>query len=78
MGTPGVSLAVGAEQPAGSFASTGRDAAEELFNACYPRLTGGPGGLPTLTRTPTASLRRRLPGCWAAGPGLTALTATCM
>jgi DNA-directed RNA polymerase specialized sigma24 family protein len=40
MGTPGVSLAVGAEQPVGRFASTGRDVAEELFNACYPRLTG--------------------------------------
>jgi len=39
-GTPGASLAAGAEQPAGRFASTGRDAAEELFNACYPRLTG--------------------------------------
>ena len=38
--TPGVSLAAAAEQPAGAAASTGRDAAEELFNACYPRLAG--------------------------------------
>jgi RNA polymerase sigma-70 factor, ECF subfamily len=38
--TPGASLAAAAEQPAGAVASTGRDAAEELFNACYPRLTG--------------------------------------
>ena len=29
-----------AEQPAGAVASTGRDEAEELFNACYPRLAG--------------------------------------
>ena len=39
-GTPGASLAAAAERPAGAVASTGRDAAEELFNACYPRLTG--------------------------------------
>jgi RNA polymerase sigma-70 factor, ECF subfamily len=39
-GTPGASLAAGAEQPAGRLASTGREAAEELFTACYPRLAG--------------------------------------
>ena len=39
-GTPGASLAAAAEQPAGAVASTGRDEAEELFNACYPRLAG--------------------------------------
>jgi RNA polymerase sigma-70 factor (ECF subfamily) len=39
-GTPGASLATGAEQPAGRPASTGRDAAGELFTACYPRLAG--------------------------------------
>jgi len=33
-------LAMGTGQPAGRSASTGRDAAEELFNACYPRLAG--------------------------------------
>jgi RNA polymerase sigma-70 factor, ECF subfamily len=39
-GMPGASLAAGAEQPAGRLASTGREAAEELFTACYPRLVG--------------------------------------
>ena len=39
-GTPGASLAAGAEQPAGRLASNGREAAEELFSACYPRLAG--------------------------------------
>jgi len=39
-GTPGAGLAAAADQPAGSFASIGRDAAEELFTATYPRLTG--------------------------------------
>jgi RNA polymerase sigma-70 factor, ECF subfamily len=39
-GAPGASLGAGAEPPARGPASTGRDAAEELFNACYPRLTG--------------------------------------
>jgi RNA polymerase sigma-70 factor (ECF subfamily) len=39
-GTPGASLAAGAEQPEGRFASTGREAAGELFSACYPRLAG--------------------------------------
>jgi len=38
--TPGASLAAAAEQPAGAVARTGRDEAEELFNACYPRLAG--------------------------------------
>ncbi len=33
-------LAVAGEPPVGRFWSTGRAAAEELFNACYPRLTG--------------------------------------
>jgi RNA polymerase sigma-70 factor, ECF subfamily len=39
-GMPGASLAAGAEQPDGRFASTGREAAGELFTACYPRLAG--------------------------------------
>ena len=39
-GTPRADLAAGAEQPAGRLPSTGRDAAGELFHACYPRLTG--------------------------------------
>jgi RNA polymerase sigma-70 factor, ECF subfamily len=39
-GTPGASLAATAEPPAGRLASTGRDAAAELFTACYPRLAG--------------------------------------
>ena len=39
-GTPGATLAAAAEQPAGAAASTNCGAAEELFNACYPRLTG--------------------------------------
>jgi RNA polymerase sigma-70 factor (ECF subfamily) len=39
-GTPGASLAAAAEQRAGAVASTGRDAAEQLFNACQPRLAG--------------------------------------
>jgi len=39
-GTPGASPPAAAAQPAGRLASTGRDTAEELFNACYPRLTG--------------------------------------
>ena len=39
-GTPGTSVAAGAEQRDGRFASTGRGAAEELFTACYPRLAG--------------------------------------
>jgi RNA polymerase sigma-70 factor (ECF subfamily) len=39
-GADEASLVDAAEQPTGGVASTGRDAAEELFNACYPRLTG--------------------------------------
>ena len=39
-GTPGASLAADADQPAGRLASAGRDAAGELFTACYPRLAG--------------------------------------
>lgn len=39
-GTPGASLPAGADQPEARLASTGRAAAEELFTACYPRLTG--------------------------------------
>ena len=39
-GTPGASLAAGADQPAGRLTATGRDAAEQLFTACYPRLAG--------------------------------------
>jgi RNA polymerase sigma-70 factor (ECF subfamily) len=39
-GTPGAGLAVAAEQPAGRLAGTGREAAGELFTACYPRLAG--------------------------------------
>ena len=39
-GTPGASLAAGADQPEGRPASTGRDAAGELFTVCYPRLAG--------------------------------------
>jgi RNA polymerase sigma-70 factor (ECF subfamily) len=38
--TPGASLAADADQPAGRLASAGRDAAGELFTACYPRLAG--------------------------------------
>jgi len=36
----GASLAADAAQPVGRLASTGRDAAGELFTACYPRLAG--------------------------------------
>ena len=39
-GTPGASLTAGADQPAGRLVGTGRDAAGELFTACYPRLAG--------------------------------------
>ena len=40
MGTPGAGPAAGAGQPPGRFTSSDRDAAEGLFNACYPRLAG--------------------------------------
>ena len=38
--TPGASLAAAAELPASRFARAGREAAGELFTACYPRLAG--------------------------------------
>ncbi len=40
MGPPPASLAAGPGQPVGGFTSSDREAAEELFNACYPRLAG--------------------------------------
>ncbi len=40
MNPPRAGLAAAAERPEGRLGSTGRVAAEELFNACYPRLTG--------------------------------------
>ena len=40
MSPPSEGLAVAGEPPVGRFWGTGRAAAEELFNACYPRLTG--------------------------------------
>ncbi len=40
MSPPGERLAVAGEPPAGRLGGTSRAAAEELFNACYPRLTG--------------------------------------
>jgi len=39
-GTPGASLAAAAELPASRLARAGREAAGELFTACYPRLAG--------------------------------------
>ena len=39
-GTPGANLAAGAQQPVARLASSGQDAAGELFTACYPRLAG--------------------------------------
>ena len=40
MSPPSGGLAVAGEPPVGRSWGTGRAAAEELFNACYPRLTG--------------------------------------
>ena len=40
MSPPSERLAVAGEPPVGGFWGTGRAGAEELFNACYPRLTG--------------------------------------
>jgi RNA polymerase sigma-70 factor, ECF subfamily len=40
MSPPSERPAVAGEPPVGRSWSTGRAAAEELFNACYPRLTG--------------------------------------
>ena len=77
MSPPGEGLAVAGEPPVGRFGGTGRAAAEELFTACYPRLTGWVRRWSTMTRPRTRSPRRHSPGCWPAGPGLTIPRATC-